>query len=444
MQTFASRAGRWPLALTLTLVALSALAACSDEQPVAPTTTKPLAAKAPVVDQTLYVTNTSGGTEVGSLRWAAEQIKSVGGSIVFDSTLGGKTITLDAGFEIYGRAKIVAPRKGVTISGKDQFRLITAHDLSVENVTLMKGYAPFGSAVETRRLSLLHSTVQNNSGPSSAIFALEMLSLFNSTVSSNAVAGPAVEYGRNAGVIIDNSTIAFNAPGAGLGPNALPGSYLHVTLRNSIISNNGSPQQNCTNYTGLEYDGTNVVNDWSCADAAIKPSDPKLFPLQYNGGPNMTHAISHLGSAFNTAGICNGSYDQRYVKRDATCDVGAFEFNDFTQVTITIDPTARLDTGAGYALLTGTVKCTRDDTIPLGLELRQEQKVGKNVVNVHTTGTTRVACSPTTTTWARKMFLTSGAWQAGAAQATAKTIDAPEWVAQASVSGGVRLSVARK
>ncbi len=54
----------------------------------------------------------------------------------------------------------MAPSKGVTISGKDQFRLIYATNLTLENVTLMKGNAPFGSALETRRLvmnlSLIH------------------------------------------------------------------------------------------------------------------------------------------------------------------------------------------------------------------------------------------------------------------------------------------------
>ena len=113
---------------------------------------------------------------------------------------------------------------------------------------------------------------------------------------------------------------------------------------------------------------------------------------------------------------------------------------------ITIDPTTRLDVTpvTGYAFLTGTMKCTRDETIPLRLELRQQQKVGKEVVTVHATATTQVDCSPTTTTWGRKMFLTSGAWQAGAAQATGTTISTPDWVAPASVSSGVRLSVVRK
>jgi hypothetical protein len=90
------------------------------------------------------------------------------------------------------------------------------------------------------------------------------------------------------------------------------------------------------------------------------------------------------------------------------------------------------------------MKCTRDETIPLALELHQDQKVGKVVVDVHAAATTQVACSPTTTTWARKMFLSQGAWQAGAARATATTYNTAEWVAPAAVSGAVKLSIIRR
>jgi hypothetical protein len=169
-----------------------------------------------------------------------------------------------------------------------------------------------------------------------------------------------------------------------------------------------------------------------------------LMPLAYNGGPNMTHAIPHTSPAYDAASNCSQTTDQRYVVRDAKCDVGSFEFNDFTKVTIAVDPAVRLDTEAGYALLTGTMKCTRDETILLGLELRQTQKVGKTVVTVHTTANTQVACGPVATTWAMKMFLTSGAWQAGVAQATAKTVYLPDWVAPASVASAVKLAVVRR
>ncbi len=443
MLTFALRGGRWPLALTLT--ALAALAACSDE-PIAPKTNAPapLAAKTPTLAPTLYVTNTSGGLEPGSLRYAAKQIETGGGgTIVFDSTLGGKTIILDEGFVIVGdgHAFILGPSKGVTISGKDQFRLMHVNRLTMENVTLTKGNADFGSAIDAYTLVLKNSTVHGNSGTSSAVFVGDSLELINSTVSGNTVAGPAVQYGRLAQVLIDNSTIAFNTPGAGIGPYRIPFAELRVTLRNSIISNNA---QNCSNYYNFAYEGKNIVSDWTCADVAITPSDPLLLPLANNGGPSMTHGIPFNSPAFNKGVNCSVNVDQRYVPRDAKCDVGAFEFNDFTTVAITIDPTMKVDGANGRGLLTGTIKCSRDETLKLALELHQEQKVGKQVVDVHSAATPEVTCGPTAKSWAQKMILTEGAWQNGTANATAQTYQVPEWVTPASAASVVKIAITRK
>ena len=448
MHTFNARAGRWPIALTL--VGLAALAACTDE-PVAPRSSSSIAPGTPKLaleEIHVTVTNASGGGEVGSLQWAVSQVNNPGpatGVITFDASLEGDTITLDTPLQAQRPVEIIGPAKGITLSGNDQHRVISGGtSLTLRNMTLTQGYADYGSAVVAPSLSLYNTTVQDNRGAGSALAVLNYLRIVNSTISRNVVGKPAVEYGSLALVSIDNSTIAYNAPGAGLGPSGYPGGSMQVTLRNSILANNGSPLQNCATYAGFVYQGKNVVNDWSCADVAITPSDPQLMPLARNGGPNMTHAIPHTSPAYNTGVDCSQTTDQRYVARDAKCDVGAFEFNDLTKVTITIDPTVRLDTAVGYALLTGTMKCTRDETIPLALELHQDQKVGKTVVDVHAAATTQVACSPTTTTWGRKMFLSEGAWQAGAARATATTYNTAEWVAPAAVSGAVKLSIVRK
>ena len=99
MQISIPRVGRWSFALTIP--ALAALAACGDE-PIAPKTTALSSANAGVkgaVPVEIVVTNTSGGTDVGSLRWAADQLTQPGGVIKFDATLAGTTITLDAGLE---------------------------------------------------------------------------------------------------------------------------------------------------------------------------------------------------------------------------------------------------------------------------------------------------------------------------------------------------------
>ena len=72
--------------------------------------------------------------------------------------------------------------------------------------------------------------------------------------------------------------------------------------------------------------------------------------------------------------------DERYVTRDAKCDVGAFEFTDFTVVTITIDPNATVNATTGSAVVTGTVKCSRaGDQFGVVVDL-QEQKGPKLVL----------------------------------------------------------------
>ena len=443
MYTVPSRAARWSRAFFL--AALAALGACSDDDPLAPKMPRtPNAAVRGVDAVEVMVTNTSGGTEVGSLRWAAKQLELTGGLIVIDSTLGGKTITLDAGLDLKLPTTISGPPTGITISGKDQFRLILARSLlALENVTLTKGNWDAASAIWARQLDMYHTTITGNRGADGAIYVLERAEIANSTISGNTTSRAAVLYSDYAKLWFGNSTVAYNAAG-GIGPYTFQGGTTGpITLENSIISNNGGP--NCATYHGLDYVGTNIVNDWSCADAAITPSDPQLMPLANNGGPNLTHAIPHTSPAYNAGVGCYFGYeDQRHVKRDAKCDVGAFEFNDFTKVTITIDPAVRVD-AAGTAVLTGTLTCTRNDSFRLALELHQDQKVNGNVVDVHSASDVPVSCTTTAKPWSATMGLTPGeAFRPGAARATAATFQTPEWVAPASAAGAVKISIARK
>ena len=112
-------------------------------------------------------------------------------------------------------------------------------------------------------------------------------------------------------------------------------------------------------------------------------------------------------------------------------------------MTLTIDPTVKLD-ATGKALLTGTLKRTRDDTFRLALELHQDQKVGKNV-DVHSASDIPVSCTTTAKPWSASMGLMPGeAFQAGAARASATTFQTPEWVMPASATSAVKISVARK
>ena len=441
MQTRSSRAGQRSLAMTITaLVALTSLAACTDE-PVAPKHRPTIAPNAAVrgLDWVeVWVTNTSGGTEPGSLRWAAEQLKNVDGAIYFAGELGGKTITLDAGLNLPHTAYLAAPSKGVTISGKDQFRLITSGtQLSLSNVTLTKGYGDYGSAVQGVWLLMDHTTIQGNRG-GPAIFIEKGVHMFNTTISSNTVAQPALFYLNGANVWVEQSTIANNGPAQGMGMVDSPTKDGMVQLRNSILANNGT--ENCYNTYGFTYMGANISSDWSCGEVGITVADPKLAPLANNGGPSMTHAISFTSPAYNSAIDCQWGDDQRYVKREAKCDVGAFEFNDLTKVTITIDPNVKVDPASGKALLTGTLTCSRDGAFRLALEVHQDQKVGKNVVDVHAASDISVTCGTTATRWSGTVRPSTGeAFVVGAAKATASTFQTQDWVTPASTTGAVKL-----
>jgi hypothetical protein len=446
-----TRAGRRPLALNFAaVVAIVTLTACADE-PVAPSlpsaartsaaATPPQATFDPI---SITVTNSSGGIDVGSLRWAANQITTPnGGWIRFDPSLAGDTITLGKQLHLEYHTIIEAPPQGITLSGNDQHRVILA-DVGVElvNITVTKGNATTGSAVWSGGLlKLLHSTVKDNRGAGPVLEAEGgWVILGNSTVSRN-VGSAALEYENDARVSLVNSTIAFNS-GVGLHFEGGSSTWTKVKLSNSILANNLT---NCSSYYLFEYWGTNISSDWSCGEVDIVVADPQLKPLAYNGGATMTHAIPHTSPAFNTGLYCETNVDQRYVPRDATCDVGAFEFNDFTKVALTIDNGVKVSSTTGKAMLTGTIKCTRADTFSLLLELHQDQKINGEIVDVHSVSSLPVQCGTTAKPWSVPMNLLPGeAFQAGAAKAIVQMFNTPEWVTPASVAGGVKISFTRK
>jgi hypothetical protein len=159
----------------------------------------------------------------------------------------------------------------------------------------------------------------------------------------------------------------------------------------------------------------------------------------------MTHAIPYTSPAFNAGVACSQTNDQRYVTRDAKCDVGAFEFNDLTKVTLTIDQSVKFNSTTKKALLTGTITCTRSEAFGLALELHQNQKVNGQVVDIHSASDIPVTCTTSPKPWSASMGLAAGeAFQQGAARGTAVTFQTPDWVAPASVASAVKISVVRK
>lgn len=152
------------------------------------------------------------------------------------------------------------------------------------------------------------------------IFNVGTLTVSNSALSSNRAnfRGGGIANGRYIAVTESNSTLpGISAPNSGT-----------VTLRNTIIANS-SIGSNCH---GLITDGGGNLSypDTTCPGIN---RDPKLGPLQNNGGPTHTMALG-TGSAAIDAGndaICTAApvnnLDQRGVTRPRGphCDIGAVE-----------------------------------------------------------------------------------------------------------------------
>ena len=159
------------------------------------------------------------------------------------------------------------------------------------------------------------------------------VTLTNSTISGNEARGTNSGGGGIASFAreetIKNTTIAFNAadgPGGGIFNGG--GS---PEFKNTIVANNTSVNflsDNCTfSSTSL---GNNLSGDDSCAfgkESDKENTDPKLDPLQNNGGTTDTHTLGSGSPAINAGGKPFPAKDQRGVKRpqEGASDIGAVE-----------------------------------------------------------------------------------------------------------------------
>jgi hypothetical protein len=216
-----------------------------------------------------------------------------------------------------------------------------------------------------------------------------------------------------------------------------------MLLRNSIISNHS--ERNCVSATiGTTYEGNNISDDDTCGGPFdMMVTGPQLAPLADNGGPTMTHAIAAGSPAIDAGASCSTNVDQRYVPRDAQCDIGAYEFIDFTTIDLTMASSATFDKN-GWAVLTGTVRCSRSETFDLHVLLEQIQKSGRGTVDVHAAATTPIACTTTVLPWSIALVTTDAPFQNGSAMATVGTLNTEKWVTPASMSQPVKLFKSRK
>ena len=422
------------------ILSLGALAACADET-TAPTFSQPLEPNAAAGDVYLVTTPYDNGA-IGSLRWALK-FSTGGETIRFDPSLAGQTVFVDSTIYIHKSVTIEGPAgKGVTINGGGKARMFQAlftGTVTLRNLSITGGYSDGTNGpvlLADADLVVENSLFYGNRALEGTVIYGGKITLSNSTVSDNIATTTRTgqQYGavQGATVLLINSTVANN------GDAGVVSGAGRVTLRNSIVA--GHPRDNCHTYfatASIAREGTNISDDDKCGGPGeIVIADPKLAPLADNGGPTMTRALLAGSPAINAAAGCGVSADQRYFPRDAQCDIGAFEFADFTTVTITIDPTTVIKNSTGWAVLTGTVTCTRDETFELAIELTQQQKKSGEVGSA---ATVPVQCTTTPRMWSASMALTQGEFQPGTAAAKAYTYNAEKWVTPAQASRDVKL-----
>ena len=437
MLTSPSRAGRWSRALTL--AALPALAACSDNS----NTTAPSVPRKPnfAFGDVITVTNTSGATDQGSLRWAVAQ--ATGGEIIrFDQSIAGKTIVVDAPVTVTQAVTIEGPQdKGITIHGGNKvkvFAINTAAPTTLRNLTIAGGAAPQGSgsaiaSVGSGVTTVEHSTITGNAAEGSVIFG-NAFTFINSTITSNTTAA---DYRTLYVVTLNaiNSTISNNSSG-GI---TTEGKAL---LRNSIVANNGTgPNCERTAFPSATFalEGANLADDNTCGDAtAVIIAEPQLDSLEDNGGPAKTRKPL-IGSPVIDAGkSCDVTDDERYVQRDAKCDLGAVEFADFMAATLTIDGSTTVAPATGATTVTGTAKCSRAGKLDVTVNLQQVQKAGRTPTTVQADGVLSIDCTTSARGWGLTLLPASGAFSNGTATASV-TPPRVDWLSASAVSRDVKM-----
>jgi uncharacterized repeat protein (TIGR01451 family) len=202
---------------------------------------------------------------------------------------------------------------------------------TITNSTFSGNDADHGGGIdhegEGPQLDLFADTFTSNTarGGGSALYVSGGVdSVVNTTISGN-IGDGAIASG------FGNTTISFSTLTNNQG-NIVDRDGADFNLNNSIVT--GSPGANCN---GSISSGHNVFDDSGSECGAIsndvKSADPKLGPLQDNGGPTQTRALLTGSPAIDAGEIetCTATaknVDQRAVTRPKgpECDVGAFEY----------------------------------------------------------------------------------------------------------------------
>ncbi|HEV7489757.1 MAG TPA: choice-of-anchor Q domain-containing protein, partial [Rhodanobacteraceae bacterium] len=249
----------------------------------------------------------------------------------------------------------LAPASSGSGGGIQANNLISYYSSISENVA---GDSPSrggigGGAYALEGIAIYGSTIDNNTASyGGALMFREATTIVDSTISGNTAhkfVSALDSVSTNVSLSISNSTIAFNhaETNSPYGAVAFASSSASSTLslQSSIIADNTAGAMNTPSDLSMLQGVLAGANSLVMASSVSDPNvitvtaDPKLGPLQFNGGPTRTHALlpgSPALGAGNDNLISHGiTTDQRglgYPRTtgkggNVTTDIGAFEFD---------------------------------------------------------------------------------------------------------------------
>jgi hypothetical protein len=227
---------------------------------------------------------------------------------------------------------------GIYISGGS---VVTLNYVAVSGNTAPPGSVGGGGIWNDGTLILNSSTVSANSalkdqyggGAGGGIYNTGVLKVNNSTISGNSASDGAGI--ANAGKLaLNNSTITANAAQLAAGGIMGPNSRGACAARNTILAGNTAGGGPADVWGNLGSMGHNLIGNTS-SGSGYAPSDllgldPKLGPLQDNGGTTMTHALLPASPAIDAGDIRRApKWDQRGTGFprivNGVIDIGSFE-----------------------------------------------------------------------------------------------------------------------
>ena len=204
-----------------------------------------------------------------------------------------------------------------------------------DNHSNLNSGAIFASGnVTLNRVALINNTSGDEAG---AIRVSGITTLTNVTLSGNTAGddGGAI-YVFGGTLNIDHSTIAANATTGGSGGGIFVNSGT-VNISNSIVADNESNSGGKDVHGTIVSNGYNIIEDnngfTGTVGSDILGTDPGLNDLELIDD-TYVHTFNTTSIAYNAAAGSTQPVDQRNVARDADADIGAFELEVVTELTV--------------------------------------------------------------------------------------------------------------